>query len=172
MKNIGLILFCLAFLSHTISAQLIDDRDSIEVLIFENLEKGDMRFIRTGGTIKYKLRSNPKITYSGILENITTTNMYVDGQKVRLADCKIIKGRVRSDKEMIGGILAGFGFAGSGFGGAFAGTSSVSAGLPILGVGVASLSSGISMMMSKKSFNMDKGWSVYGGSMIFDRAAQ
>ncbi|MCH2043222.1 MAG: hypothetical protein MK212_03720 [Saprospiraceae bacterium] len=172
MKKMGLILFYLIFLSLTISAQLIDDRDSIEVLIFEHLEKEDMRFIRTGGTIKYKLRSNPKVSYSGELENISTTSMYVDGQKVMLADCKIIKGRVRTDKEMIGGILAGFGFAGSGFGGAFAGTSSLSAGLPILGVGLGSLGSGISMMMSKKSFNMDKGWSVYGGKMIFDRAAQ
>ncbi len=156
-------------LSNVLFAQkLVDDTQNLEILVFENVEKQQIRFIKSGAKIKFKLYSSPKLKYKGIIDKITENSMFIDGQEIKLSDCSMISGRVRTEKEIIGGLLMGMGMATAPFGAAIINSNNI-VGPALIGVGIAILSTGIYLVSSKKTFNMDKGWSVHSGKMSYDR---
>ena len=164
-----LIAVFLLTINNLFAQKLVDDTQNLDVLVFENTEKQQIRFIKSGAKIQFRLYSNPKLKYKGIIEKITEKSMYVDGQEIKLSDCNIISGRVRTEKEIIGGILMGMGMATAPFGAAIINMNNI-VGPIIIGTGIAILSTGIYLVTSKKKFDMGKGWTVHGGKLSFNRA--
>lgn len=169
--NIRLVFSIVSFLISTslFAQKLVDDTQNIDVLVLENLEKQQIRFIKSGAKIVFRLYSNPKLKYKGIIEKITEKTMFIDGQEIKLSDCSMISGRVRTEKEIIGGLFMGIGFTAAPFGAAIINMNNL-VGPIIIGTGIAILSTGIYLVTSKKQFKMDKGWTVLGGKLSFNRA--
>lgn len=138
----------------------------IPILIFENTLKGDLKFIRQGGAVQYALRSNPRQKIKGLLNDIKSNSMIVNNIEVPFDDCLYIKGRVRTDKQLMGGLLAGIGASGIALGGALAATVP---GVAILGGGIVALTTGITFITSHKKFKLSDGWNVYGGKMLYKK---
>ncbi len=163
------IIFGLVIVTTNLFAQtLVDDSKTYEVLVFENIQKEQTKFIRSGGYVKYSLYGNPKMVYKGTLQKVTSNAMFVDGQEIKLADCNMIAGRVRSDKEVVGGIILGMGTALAPFGAAIINMNNI-AGPAIIGAGAIMIGTGIYLVMSKKKFKMTKGWTVHGGKITFSQ---
>jgi len=160
-----LFFFCLNLFAQT----LVDDSKTYEVLVFENIEQEQTKFIRSGGHIKYRLYSNPKIVYKGTLQKVTESAMFVDGIEIKLKDCSMIAGRVRTSREISGGIMLGIGTALAPFGAAIISLNNI-VGPSIIVGGAALIGTGIHLITKKKSFNMTKGWTVHGGKITFSRA--
>lgn len=167
MKTIGIALFFLICSHWGLAQPLIDDTRKIPVLVFENIEKSDTRFIREGGVLKYKLRGDKRKVFSGKLEAISEKSMTINGKEVQFENCSMIAGRVRTDKEMIGGIVAGMGFTAMGIGAGIAGVTA-NAGIASISTGAVFFSTGMAMMFTQKRFRMDKGWSVHGGVIQYN----
>ena len=70
-KSLILIIMSLLLVKIAHTQTLVDDTKTYEILVFENFEKEQTKFIRSGARIKYKLDSNPKYTYKGVIEKIT-----------------------------------------------------------------------------------------------------
>jgi len=172
MHTVILCLVSLFFIKTANTQPLVDDKQSYEVLIFEHIDKNRTKFIRQGAFIRYRLYSNPKVTYKGILQKVADNLIIVDGREIALADCSMISGRVKSDKEILGGIFVGMGATTAPFGTMILNFSSksVGAGITVITGGAVLLGIGIYLVTSKKSFKMTKGWSVYGGEMSFRRS--
>lgn len=164
------VILCLTFLVQVIlyaQPPLVnDDIKTVPVLVFENFEKSDTRFIRVGGAVKYRLRGDSKAMFKGKLDAVTDHSMTVSGQEIQFVNCAIIMGRIRSDKETVGGILGGMGFVGIGFGSGLM-TTSIAAAVPSAVVGAGLFTAGMVMMFSKKRFNLNKGWTVHGGTIEY-----
>ena len=169
---IGFAFFCL----NLFAQPLVDDTKTYEVLVFEHVEKEQTKFIRSGGHIKYRLYSNPRIVYSGTLLRVTENSIFIDASfdemdavEVKLKDCSMIAGRVRTSREISGGIMLGMGTALAPFGAAIISLNNV-VGPSIIVGGVALIGTGIHLITKKKSFKMTKGWTVHGGKLTFSRA--
>lgn len=160
---------CLFFSHFLIGQPLVDDTETYGVLVFEKIEQQKMYFIRVGGWIKYRLYGKP-VTHQGTLEKVTKTAMYVDGKEISLADCSMIAGRVRSDKDVSGAILLGVGLASAPFGAAILSFAGGIGGPIVIAAGIVVLGVGLYMMMKKRFFRLDKNWVVYGGNLSFNRS--
>jgi hypothetical protein len=166
-----------AFFSLNLLAQpLVDDTKTYEVLVFEHVEKEQTKFIRSGGHIKLRLYSNPKLVYQGTLIKVTESSIIIDVSndemdevEIKLKDCSMIAGRVRTSSEISGGIMLGMGTALAPFGAAIINLNNIVGPAIIVG-GVAMISTGIYFITKKKSFRMTKGWTVHGGKLTFSRA--
>jgi hypothetical protein len=165
-KSLILIIMSLLLVKIAHTQTLVDDTKTYEILVFENFEKEQTKFIRSGARIKYKLYSNPKYTYKGVIEKITDKSMFVDGQEVKISDCSMIAGRVRTDKEIIGGLLLGVGVATAPFGVAIINLNAI-AGPILAGAGIAAVVTGVYFITQKKKFKMARGWTVHGGKLTF-----
>ncbi len=171
MKKVIIFLIAIVSFSLPIFAQnpinLIKENEVIvPVLIFENLEKRDIKFVRETGRIQYALRSQPRKKMVGTLEKVKPNSMIINGKEIQFADCEYIKGKVRSDKDLIGGMLVGAGLSALAFGGVFISTVQ---GVAIVVVGATALGSGIALVTNQKKFNFNKGWTVYGGEISYQR---
>jgi hypothetical protein len=169
LKHITLSTILLFFRLNLFAQPLVDDSKTYEVLVFEQIEKEQTKFIRSGGHIKYRLYSNPKIVYKGSLQKVTESAMFVDGAEIKLKDCSMIAGRVRTSSEISGGIMLGMGTALAPFGAAIISLNNI-VGPSIIVGGVALIGTGIHLITKKKSFKMTKGWTVHGGKITFSRA--
>lgn len=164
--TITLLLVCFLFSTSTTRAQkLIDDTRTLKVLVFENEQKDKKKLISQSGRIKYTLRNDPKKVYKGTLDDIKEGLMVVDGVEVLFKDCLMIAGRVSSEEVLIGGICIGTGFSSIVFGAALAGNIVV--GATFIGIGVAALITGLVLVTKVKRFNLDKGWEVHSGKIIY-----
>ena len=174
MKYYTLILsFLLVFCFEGLVAQpLVDDSQTYGVLVFEHLDKEKTKLIRVGGWVKYRLYSNPRVVMKGTLQKVSKNSMIVDGREVALSDCQMIAGRVRSDKEILGSVFLGMGISIVPFAAGITSLLPPVGAVAIIGGGVVLMSSGIAMLMRKKRFKMDRGWSVYGGTLDYSRAHQ
>jgi hypothetical protein len=174
MKYYSLILsFLSVFLFEGLVAQpLVDDSQTYGVLVFEHLDKSKTQLIRVGGWVKYRLYSNPRMLMKGTLQKVTKNSMIIDGREIALSDCQMIAGRVRSDKEILGSVFLGMGVAIVPFAAGITSLLPTAGAIAIIGGGVVLMSSGIVMLMRKKRFRMDKGWSVYGGTLDYSRTHQ
>src|SRR5690606_255859 len=105
LHTLILSLLCISLFKFANAQVLVDDKQIYRVLIFEHLDKNRTKFIREGGYIKYRLYSNPKTLYKGTLQKVADNIIIVDGREVALSDCSLIAGRIKTDKEIIGGIL-------------------------------------------------------------------
>lgn len=164
-----LFVFCFKGL---VAQPLVNDSQTYGVLVFEHLDKNKTQLIRVGGWIKYRLYSNPKVLMKGTLQKVTKTSMIVDGREVSLSDCQMIAGRVRSDKEVLGSVFLGMGVAIIPFAAGITSVLPPAGAVALIGGGVVLMGSGIAMLMRKKRFKMDKGWSVYGGTLDYSRTHQ
>lgn len=168
LQNILIIIFL--FITAFANSQiLVDDSKTYEVLVFEHVEKEQTKFIRSGGHIKYRLYSNPKVLYKGTLQKVTETSIFVDGEEIKLKDCSMIAGRVRTSREISGGIMLGMGTALAPFGAAIISLNNI-VGPSIIVGGAALIGTGIYFITQKKSFRMTRGWTVHGGKLTFSRA--
>ncbi len=171
MKYYTLLLgfICILGFKSIVAQPLVDDAQSYGVLVFEHLDKEKTKFIRVGGWIKYRLYSNPRLLQKGTLQKVTAKTIIVDGREIALSDCQMIAGRVRSDKEILGALFLGMGVASVPFAAGIASAVTVGPAVVIIGGGIALIGGGIVMLMRKKRFRMDKGWSVYGGTLEYSR---
>lgn len=149
-----------------LSAQAAAEKVEIGVLIFENFEKGQMRFIREGGGVQYVLWDDPKRKVKGTLQRIEADRMVVNDIPVLYAECKYIKGKVRSERDIGGGVLTGVGITTTALGTVFVGSL---VGQGVLAGGITSLVAGLSMITGKRKFDFSKGWRAYGGKMEYRR---
>lgn len=144
---------------------LVDDTQTLDVLIFEHEQKGKKKMVSQGASIKYKLRNNPKKWTKGELQSIKKDSMTVAGQTVAFADCLIIAGRVHGNDGIIGGVSAGIGVSSIVFGSALIGN--LLTGTILLAGGAALLTTGIILVTKNKRFHLDKGWEVYHGQLSY-----
>lgn len=166
VNSIILILCCfLATRSQLVGQTLVDDTQTLKVLVFEHLEKDKKKLVSQGGRIKYKLNSDPKNLRKGHLDDIKENAMVIDGQEVLFQDCAMIAGRVTSEEVLIGGIAMGTGFTTIVVGAASLGNIIVG-GTIIVG-GAAALIAGIILVTKYKRFNLNKGWEVHSGKIIY-----
>lgn len=149
------------------SQPIIDDVRRIPVLVFEHFEKKETRFIKQGGAVKYVLRGDKRQVFAGKLDSISEKAMVVNGKTVQFANCMLIKGRVRTDKEMIGGLLSGIGFTSIAFGSGLFGVTTNGA-IASASAGGVAFAAGMALIFNKKKFNLNRGWVVRGGSIQYN----
>lgn len=167
INSITILFACFWFTSPMLFGQkLIDDTRTLKVLVFEHLEKDKKKLVSQGGRIKYKLNSDPKKLYKGTLDDIKESTMVVDGKEVSFLDCSMIAGRVSSEEVLVGGILMGIGVSGIVAGAAALGN--VTVGATIIAGGVVALTVGIILITKYKRFNLNKGWEVHSGQIIYN----
>lgn len=171
MKYYTLILslFCILGAENLLAQPLVNDSQTYGVLVFEHLDKEKTQLIRVGGWIKYRLYSNPRLLQKGTLQKVTKEVMIIDGREIAFSDCQMIAGRVRTDKEVLGATFLGMGVAVIPFAAGLASVVTVVPAVAIIGGGVILMGTGIAMLMRKKRFRMDRGWSVYGGTLDYSR---
>jgi hypothetical protein len=157
-------LFCLSDLAA--QKMIKDEPTKVDILVFENLERQQLRFIRHGGGLQYALRSNPKQKFSGLLEYIGEDSITVSGQNLALRDLAYIKGKVRSERDITGGVLVGIGLTTTALGTAFI---SSYVGIGIVAGGITALAVGINFITAKRKFDFNKGWEAYGGTIQYTR---
>lgn len=160
----SLVLLCL--LSFAVQGQnLVDDTKTLNVLIFEHVQKDKKKMISQGASIKYKLRAAPKVWLKGTLEEIKKESMVVNGQEVAFKDCLIIAGRVYGKEGVIGGVAVGVGISSVVFGSALLGNPV--AGVTLLVGGAGLLVTGMILVTKNKRFHLDKGWEVHYGQLTY-----
>ncbi|BDS14541.1 hypothetical protein [Aureispira anguillae] len=166
INSIIILFLCFLFVLPDLMGQkLVDDTQTLKVLVFEHLEKDKKKLVSQGGRIKYKLESNSKQLLKGTLEEIKENAMIVDGKEVLFADCSMIAGRVTTEEVLIGGIATGIGFTTIVVGAASLGNIIV--GGTVIAGGVAALVAGIILITKYKRFNLNKGWEVHSGQIIY-----
>lgn len=167
INSIVLLLACFLLLNTNLKGQkLIDDTKILKILVFEHSVKDKKKLVSQGGRIKYKLRGDSKKLLKGTLDDIKDGAMIIDGKEVRFEDCSMIAGRVSSEETMIGGIAVGAGFTGLIVGAALLGNITLG-GTVIVGA-VAGIVVGIILITKYKRFNLDKGWEVHSGQIIYN----
>ncbi len=166
INSTTLVLLCFLFSIPNLFAQtLIDDTRTLKVLVFEHEQKDKKKLISQTGIIKYKLRSDPKVVHKGRLDDIKEGAMVVNGKEVKFEDCIMIAGRVNTEEALVGGICVGIGFSGMIAGAALLGNIVVGGTVAL--AGVAALVAGIILITKMKRFNLDKGWEVHSGKIIY-----
>ncbi|CAA6830218.1 MAG: Unknown protein [uncultured Aureispira sp.] len=167
INSILLLLACFLFLNTNLKGQkLIDDTKILKILVFENLAKDKKKLVSQGGRIKYKLRGNSKKVLIGILDDIKDGAMIIDGKEVRFDDCSMIAGRVSSEETLVGGITVGASCAGLIVGAALLGN--ITLGGTVIVAAVAGVVAGVVLITKYKRFNLDKGWEVHSGQIIYN----
>lgn len=147
---------------------LIDDKDTIRVLVFQQNDKQLTKLIQEGGRIRYQLRKT-KRTIKGQLQEVNSHSMVVNGKKIEYKDCSFISGRIKSESQLVGGIAAGLGLSTLVFGSAFFSTLKTGGSIAIVAGGTAFLVAGVIMITKSRKFNLNKGWEVHGGTLVFDK---
>lgn len=166
INSIAILFVCFLFATPiAMSQKLVDDTKTLKVLVFEHLEKDKKKLVSQGGRVKYKLNSNPKTLYKGSLDDIKENSMVVDGTEVSFNDCSMIAGRVSSEEVLIGGILMGVGISTIIAGAATLGNITV--GGTVIAGGAIALITGIILITKYKRFNLNKGWEVHSGQIIY-----
>ena len=143
------------------------DSIQLQVLVFEQVQKDKKKLISLGAVIRYKRQDAPKVWHKGTLEAIGADHMVVGGQTVAYSDCLIIAGRVRSERDIIGGTAIGAGGAAFLFGTALLGNLLLGGGF-LLG-GAAALITGVVLITRAQRFHLGKGWTVRGGTLSYRR---
>lgn len=167
INSITILFLCFFLTSPMLFGQkLVDDTRTLKVLVFEHLEKDKKKLVSQGGRIKYKLNSDPKTLHKGTLDDIKDKVMIIDGKEVAFLDCSMIAGRVNSEEVLIGGIAMGIGVSGIVAGAAALGNITV--GATIIAVGAIVLTVGIILITKYKRFNLNKGWEVHSGQIIYN----
>jgi len=160
-------LYILLSTNSLFAQKLVDDNKIMKVLVFENVEKDKIKMISQTGRVRYKLRSDPKTVYKGTLDDIKEGMMIIDGKEVLFQDCLMIGGRVTIDEIMIGGICLGAGLTTVIFGTALMGTIPIAGAVAVLAGGLGAAITGIILITKVKRFNLDKGWEVHSGEIIY-----
>lgn len=167
INSIILLLACFLFLNTNLKGQkLVDDTQILKILVFENIAKDKKKLVSKGGRIKYRLRGDSKKILRGTLDDIKDGAMILDGKEVRFDDCSMIGGRVSSEEILIGGITLGGSFAGLVVGAALLGN--ITLGGSVIVAAVAGIVVGIILVTKYKHFNLDKGWEVHSGQIIYN----
>jgi hypothetical protein len=112
------------------------------------------------------LRGNSKKVLIGILDDIKDGAMIIDGKEVRFDDCSMIAGRVSSEETLVGGITVGASCAGLIVGAALLGN--ITLGGTVIVAAVAGVVAGVVLITKYKRFNLDKGWEVHSGQIIYN----
>lgn len=167
MKTLSLFCFLTLLLGgNWAQAQpLITDSVALRVLVFEHLQKNETKLLSEGAGITYRLKTDDK-KRKGKIELIKEKSIVVSGQEYALSDFKMIAGKVRTDRQLLGGVLTGVGMTTTLIGGAFLNSQM---GLGILVGGAAALGGGISLITGKKKFHFSKGWTVQAGTIRYAR---
>lgn len=162
----ALFLFCFLFINETLSAQKIEgDTKVISVLIFEQEKKGKKKIVNEGAFIKYKLNGAKKVQ-KGVIKEIHDGYMLVENQKIAFADCSMIAGKVYGQEQTLGGLSLGVGVAGVVVAAIFI---SFPPALFIIGTtAIAATATGLILITKKKRFNLNKGWTVYNGTIQYN----
>lgn len=163
-----LLTVCVYQNSHAQDPDLIDDKDTIGVLVFQNNDKQLTKLIREGGRIRYQLRKT-KRTIKGDLQEIKSHSMVVSGKEIAYKDCSFISGRIQSEAQLVGGISAGLGLSTLVFGSAFFSTLKTGGSIAIVAGGTVALVAGVILITKTRKFNLNKRWEVHGGTLIFDK---
>lgn len=160
-------LYSLLSANSLFAQKLVDDNKTMKVLVFENVEKDKIKMISQTGRVRYKLRNDPKTVHRGTLEDIKEGMMVVNGKEILFQDCLMIGGRVTTDEIMIGGICMGAGLTAVIFGTAILGTIPIAGAVAVLAGGLGAAITGIVLITKIKRFNLDKGWEVHSGEIIY-----
>ncbi|MCP4439900.1 MAG: hypothetical protein GY810_13225 [Aureispira sp.] len=171
LPKILFLFLTMLFISQNLYAQdpdLIDDKDTISVLVFQHADKQLTKLIREGGRVRYQLRKT-KRTIKGVLQEINPKSMVVNGQKIEYKDCSFISGRIKSEAQLVGGVSAGLGLGTLIFGSAFFSTLKTGGSVALVAGGAAMLVTGVILITKSRKFNLNKGWEVHGGTLVFDR---
>jgi hypothetical protein len=167
INSIILLLACFLFLNTNLKGQkLVDDTKILKILVFENVGKDKKKLVSQGGRIKYRLRGDSKKVLKGTLDDIKDDAMILDGREVRFDDCSMIGGRVSSEEILIGGITLGGSFAGLIVGAALLGN--ITLGGTVIAAAVAGIVVGVILVTKYKRFNLDRGWEVHSGQIIYN----
>lgn len=167
INSIAILFVCFWLTSPLLFGQkLVDDTRRLKVLVFEHLEKDKKKLVSQGGRIKYKLNSDPKTIHKGMLDDIKGNAMIIDGKEIAFLDCSMIAGRVSSEEVLVGGIATGIGVSGIIAGAVTLGNITV--GATIIAAGAIILTVGIILITKYKRFNLNKGWEVHSGEIIYD----
>lgn len=167
INSITILLACFFLLLNTNlkGQKLIDDTKVLKILVFEQTAKDKKKLVSQGGLIKYKLRGDPKKLLKGTLDDIKEGLMIIDGKEIRFEDCSMIAGRVSSQEAIIGGVALGVSITGLTIGAALLGNITV--GGSIVVAAVIGIVAGIILITKYKRFNLNKGWEVHSGQIIY-----
>jgi hypothetical protein len=167
INSITILLACFFLLLNTNlkGQKLIDDTKVLKILVFEHAAKDKKKLVSQGGRIKYKLRGDSKKLLKGTLDDIKDGIMIIDGEEIRFDDCSMIGGRVSSQEALIGGITVGASFTGLIVGAALLGN--ITLGGTVIAVAAIGIVVGIVLITKYKRFNLDKGWEVHSGQIIY-----
>jgi hypothetical protein len=169
INSIIILLACFLLLNTNLKGQkLIDDTKTLKILVFENSEKDKKKLVSQGGRIKYRLRGDSKKVLKGTLDDIKEGVMTIDGKEIRFDDCSMIAGRVSSDEALIGGITLGASFTGLVIGAALLGN--ITLGGSVIVAAAVGVVVGVMLITKHKRFNLDRGWEVYSGQIIYNIA--
>ena len=169
INSITILLACFLLFNTNLKGQkLIDDTKTLKILVFEHVEKDKKKLVSKGGRIKYRLRGASKKVLKGTLDDIKDGAMIIDGKEVRFDDCAMIAGRVSSQETLIGGMTLGASFAGLIVGAALLGN--ITLGGTVIVAAAAGIVVGIILITKYKRFNLDKGWEVHSGNIIYNIA--
>ncbi|MBL4649550.1 MAG: hypothetical protein JKY03_07445 [Aureispira sp.] len=167
INSIILLLACFLLLNTNLKGQkLIDDTKILKILVFENTVKDKKKLVSQGGRIKYRLRGDSKKVLTGTLDDIKDGAMIIDGKEIRFDNCSMIAGRVSSEEVLIGGVVLGASFAGLIVGAALLGN--ITLGGTVIVAAAAGLVVGIVLITKYKRFNLDKGWEVHSGQIVYN----
>ena len=159
------LILCLFFSTSSSAQTLVKDSVYLSVLVLENLDKRETKLLSEGAGVRYQLK-NDKRKMKGKIELIKDNSMVISGTEIKFEDIQTLSGKVRSDRQLGGGILIGLGATTSVFGGVLIGS------VPGLGVavgGLAALGTGIHLVTSYKKFKTYEGWRIHSGKIAFDR---
>lgn len=112
------------------------------------------------------MRGDSKKVLKGTLDDIKDGAMIIDGKEIRFDNCSMIAGRVSSEEVLIGGVALGASFAGLIVGAALLGN--ITLGGTVIVAAAAGLVVGIVLITKYKRFNLDKGWEVHSGQIIYN----
>ena len=160
---IFIVLFC--SVNNGNAQTLIDDTQTLNVLIFKNESKDKIKMISESGKVRYKLRTDNQ-RYVGKLEKVNDGSMIVNGQEVIFDDCIYISGRVYSEETIAGGVAAGVGLSTVVLGASLLGN--VIVGGTVIAGGATAMGLGMFFLTKPKRFHLDKGWEVYAGKIEYD----
>jgi hypothetical protein len=136
-----------------------DEARKIPVLIARNQALDQTKLLSIGAGIQY-LKSGEKKPQKGRITQISADSLWVNNQGVRLDQIAMIKGKIRSDRQILGGGLLGLGTATMTIGGVLIGSTP---GLIVVAGGVGALIGGVILVGGKKKFKTENGWSFHQG---------
>ncbi|WMX14924.1 MULTISPECIES: hypothetical protein [unclassified Aureispira] len=166
INSITILIACFLLLNTNLKGQkLIDDTRTLKVLVFEHTMKDKKKLVSQGGRVKYKLRGDAQKVQKGTLEDIKEGAMVIDGKEIQFNDCAMIGGRVSSQEVLVGGITLGASFTGLIVGATLLGN--VTLGGTVIAAAVVGAVVGIILITKYKRFNLDKGWEVHSGQIIY-----